>query len=222
MLPLIRMTWTLNRRVCLYVAPWILGMQLGVGLMAHIKEGNSAGLLFSAVMAGAVLSSLVTLQFAFVPLEGFLLSLPVTRAQVVRAHYLVALMAAFLGVSLLPLLVGVARFIAPQKVPPLAFETLGLLGVLVSGLVMGLFTFLPFLFRWGGPRGVTAFTLTLLLLLSATLWFKGLDGSLSAVLSLGNRVLDRPAFAAGCSAGLALFSGASLGISTWSYQKREF
>lgn len=221
MLPMIRMTWAINRRLLLSFSP-VLAFYLAMLVNTQITSGTlprpyHAGLLGIT----GLLTIIVTFQGLTLEVEGFLLALPVTRAQVVRTKYLTSLLGLMLGVGLTLTTSWLAHLLVPHRVPapsPDALRTLGL-GVLLYASVI--FLFLPFIHHFGASKGFMGFALTLILVPSAGLAWKGLDGA-EAVLKFLDRVLAQPSLAMALTAGVVTFGAASLSLSTWSYRRRAF
>lgn len=213
MLALIRMEWTLNRRLLLQLTP------LFALFAARMALGLSYSLTFYFMLA-TLLTVLPLCQDLKCGIQPFLCALPVSRGQIVRARYLTAMgaLAVAMGVSLA---LGWAFKVggAPmwQRV---ALEDL-LLGLGVQGFLLaaGLFLFLPFHYRFGGDLGLGVFMGSLAASLLVILASFGWHGAQERGLALVGLLLE-----GGRPAGWALLAGltlglASLGLSVQAYRK---
>ena len=219
MLPLIRMAWTLNRRTALVCAP-ALALILAAAVL-KLAQGDATKFMTSCLFSGSLLGGLVAFQGLASDTEGFLLALPVSRAQVVRARYLTSLVAVALGLALPLGACAVAHLAAPARVPALGAETVALAGVLALVLGAGLGAFLPFVYRFGTPKGPIVFMALLGLTCLVLAPFTTADDVLDAFVRLLNRVVEERAFGAAAAAAVAVFLGLSLTYATWAYGRRE-
>jgi hypothetical protein len=218
MLPLIRMAWTVNRRQALALAP-VLALMLALTVL-KLAQGQPAKFLMGCLFSASLLGGLVAFQGLASDLEGFLLALPVSRRQVVRARYLTSLAALALGLAL-PLAAGAAAHaLAPARVPAPGAETVALTGLLGLGLAAGLAAFLPFVYHFGSPKGPIVF----MALLGAVCLVLGLvtsaDAVLEAVLRLLDRALDQRETALRLAGTVLVMVAASLAFSGWRYERR--
>jgi len=103
MLPVIRMTWILNRRLLFQVSPlFAFYLTFLVGVQ---RTGDPTKFITMFMAIAGLATAIVTLQGLAIPVEGFLLSLPVSRTQVVRAKYFTSLCGLAAGLAL-PLFVA--------------------------------------------------------------------------------------------------------------------
>jgi len=218
MLPLIRMAWTLNRCLLLQAAPLFV-LYLAVLILAQ-RGSDPVKFITVALAIACLCTAIVTLQGLTLPVEGFLLSLPVSRPQVVRAKYATSLAGLAAGLAL-PLVTGwSAHLVAPARVPALASEAVGLVALGGVFLALGIFLLLPFIYRLGPSKGLMAFTLTLIVLPAGALAWKGTNGCMDVLEAFGMRWLAHRPFALTVCAGLLLLGLASLSLSIRSYRRR--
>ena len=222
MLPLIRMAWTINRRLLIQFSPF-LGFYLW-GLVAAQSESATMPRPFIAafLMIIAMATAIITFQGLTLPVEGFLLSLPVARAQIVRTKYLTSFLGLMAGVALPMATSWMAHFMAPGLVPAPSSEALGIVGIWTLFLSVGILLFLPFVYHFGPSKGFMIFAITVILIPSGGLALEGVNKSMDILATFLNRLLDQPNFAATTSMGVLLFGLASMGLSTWSYRSRAF
>ena len=215
MLALIRMDWTLNRRILLQMTPWFLLQSLLA--FAH----GLRGLLGASFMAAAVLMLIPVFQNLRNTVEPFLCALPVSRAQIVVARYL-SVLAVLTLVSLAYLALGWAGHgIGYGWARDMVFQDLAT-GLALQGLLLatGLFLYLPFHFRFGGDLAVSLFACSLVVGVGLLLLAFGWRGVMDHGLTLLARFLDGGATRMG-GIGACLGLGAvSLGISVPAYQRR--
>lgn len=204
MLNMLRLHWTVNRRLLLQVLPlfafWLL-LSLG-SLKGEVpKEGFFASI---CLMMGVTLTAIVTLQGITQGVEPFLLALPISRRQLTSSAYLAGLLAGLCGLSL-PLLVAlcVPRLAVPDGIT-------GTLALLYALIGLGLFLLLPLRFLLGGEKGLTAFALLLGLMLLLVQLSVGLAEGFTRLGDLGLRILEHPkSLGLGCATvwiGLGLIS----------------
>jgi ABC-type transport system involved in multi-copper enzyme maturation permease subunit len=218
MLPLMRTTWVINRRLLLQFSPW-LALYLGVLVFAQ-HEGDPVkmgGILFFLT---TLITAIVTLQGLLLPVEDFMLSLPVSRAQVVRAKYLSSLLALAAGLALPLGTASLAHALVPGHVHALGREALGIGALAALYLAFGIFLFLPFIYRFGPARGFTAFTLTLFGIAAICLAWKGREACMRAIVEFSGHILDDRRFALAALAGVIAFGLASLHYATWTYRRK--
>ena len=209
MFPLIRMTWTLNRRFLLKLSPWLaLDLVIVLSGLPGTAEGFASGCLGLA----ALLVIVVLLRGLASPPDTFLLALPVTRAQVVRSRYLVALLTLVVGLLLPVATAWAAHLLLRLPAPPTG--SLAALGRGALGHAAGLFLFLPFFFFLGHPRGLIAFAALAAALLGLPLALWGAGGTAEALAALSARS-HGPAF----PAAVGLCGLASLRLSLWGYRR---
>ena len=218
MLPLMRTAWIINRRLLLQFSPW-LALYL-IMLVAAQREGDPLQMAVILMVFATLLTVIVTLQGLLLPVEEFILSLPVSRAQVVGAKYLSSLLGMAAGLAL-PLLTGfLAHALVPSQVHAFSREALGIAGLAAIGLTFGICLFLPFIYQFGPARGFTAFAITLVLVVATAVTWKGRWGCTKALLDFGNQILESRSFALGVIAGLLVFGLGSLAFSIWTYRQK--
>lgn len=216
MLALIRMDWTLLRRLLLPASPaFALVFWLG------FTEPRGGGL----IMAGYLLALFGMGYPLFHDLgphttEPYLCALPVSRGQIVVARYASALAALLIALPLPLALAQVGRQ-AGLPVPALPLADLGL-GLGLVGLLLGglLFLYLPFHFRFGGERGLGTFALCLTGLLIGLVARAGGPVFLARITQLDFSALERTAFRLQMVGGWMVLGAASLALSWHAYRKR--
>ncbi|MBK8727431.1 MAG: ABC-2 transporter permease [Holophagaceae bacterium] len=218
MLPLIRMAWTVNRRQALTLAP-VLALVLALTVL-KLAQGQSEKFLMGCLFSASLLGGLVAFQGLASDAEDFLLALPVSRAQVVRARYLTSLAALALGLALPLATSAAAHALSPESVPAPGAETVAMTGLLGLGLAAGLAAFLPFVYHFGSPKGPIVF----MSLLGLACLVIGAVSSADAVFELLlrglNRALDHRETALRVAGAVLLGVAASLGFSGWTYGRR--
>lgn len=153
--------------------------------------------------------------------ETFLVGLPVTRSQMVKARYLATLLGLSLG-TFLPLGLGVlVHALAPTTFRAVPADVWGVAALMLLGGALLAFAFLPLAFRFGGPRGAAVFSAGLLILVSGLLAWKGLLGLSDLVLAVSTPLLDHAPRAWGTAAGALGLGVASASLATRSYLRRE-
>ncbi len=218
MLPVIRMTWILNRRLLFQASPlFAFYLTFLVGVQ---RTGDPTKFITMFMAIAGLATAIVTLQGMAIPVEGFLLSLPVSRTQVVRAKYFTSLCGLAAGLALPLVVAWTAHRVAPTHVPGLSRDVLGLVALLGLFLAAGIFYFLPFVYHFGTSKGMMLFAVTLILFPAGALAWKGASGCLEVILAFGNRALDQPTFALGLGASGLIFGLVSLRLSVRSYQRR--
>jgi len=216
MLALMRTAWIINRRLLLQFSPWLL-VYLGVVVFGQC-DGDSLKMSLSLTFFATLITVIVTLQGLLLPVEDFILSLPISRAQVVGAKYLSSLLGMAAGFAL-PLLTGLlAHLLAPSHVHAFSAEALSIGGLAALGLAFGVFLFLPFIYQFGPTRGFTCFSLTLVAAFAACLAWKGRWGCTKALLDFGSHMLESRPFAFTVIAGVSVFGVLSLLFSIWTYR----
>ena len=221
MRPLIRMTWAVNRRFILGFSPvllFYLGALVNTQMVSSILPRPFL-MVFLGIMG--LVTLIATFQGLTLDVDGFLLALPVTRAQVVRAKYLTCLFGLLVGVALPLGTAWIAHFLLPNRLPPPNPEALRGVGLATLIYASGIFLFLPFIHHFGPSKGFLFFALTVLLLPSVGLAWKGLDGA-EAMLTFLLRVIAQPTLALGLGVGVLAFGLASLSLSAWSYGRSAF
>ncbi len=222
MLPLIRMAWTTNRRFLVGFSPF-LAFYLAMLVNAQCGQFGEGWSPFGFFFSGIILmvTVIVTFQGGTLDVEGFLLALPVTRAEIVRSKYLTCLLGLMAGVAL-PLAVSwLAHALVPGRVPPPSPEALRSVRTDFLVYACGIFLCLPFVHHFGPAKGYMFFALALILALSCGLAWKGLDGAEAARTFLHRQVEQGP-LPVGLIAGVLVFGLASVGLSTWSFKRRVF
>lgn len=218
MLPLMRTTWVINRRLLLQFSPW-LALYLSV-LVAAQCEGDALKMAVILTGFSTLLTAIVTLQGLLLPVEDFLLSLPVSRAQVVRAKYLSSLLGLAAGLALPLATACLAHALAPDQVHALGREALGIGALGALYLAFGVFLFLPFIYRFGPSRGFTTFTLSLVGIAAICVAWKGREACMGAIVDFSGHILDDRRFALTVIAGVIAFGLASLRYATWAYRRK--
>lgn len=218
MLPLMRTSWIINRRLLFQFSPW-----LAFYLWMLVKaQASGEALQMAAVLIGfaTLLTVIVTLQGLLLPVEAFLLSLPVSRAQLVRAKYLSSLLGLGAGLALPLLAAQAAHGLAPSQVPALSADMLGIGGLAGLHLAVGIFIFLPFVYRFGPAKGLTFFATTLALCLAVAVAWKGRWACTKALLDYCALLQEGGPFAWRAAAGVVILGAVSLGMSLRAYQPR--
>lgn len=222
MLPLIRMSWIINRRLLFQFSPF-LGLYLWMLVAAQSDAGMMPRPFTGAfLMIITMITAIVTFQGLLLPVEGFLLSLPVARAQIVRTKYLTCILGLTASVALPMATCWLSHFLAPAHVPAPSSEVLGIVEIWTLLLTFGIFLFLPFVYHFGASKGFMCFAITVILIPAGGLALKGVNGCMDILATFLNRLLDQPNFAATISMGVLIFGLASLSLSTWSYRRRAF
>lgn len=221
MLPLMRMTWVINRRLFLGFSPVLLlymTMLVNTQRMVEVMPRP-----FLAVFMGVMglITLIVTFQGLTLDVEGFLLALPVTRTQVVRNKYLTSLLGLMAGVALPMATAWTAHALAPGHLPAPTPEVMGFVGLWALSLALGIFLFLPFIHHFGPSKGFLHFSLTAILVPAAGLAWKGLDGA-EKVITFVKGLPDHGPLALAITVGVLILGLASLTLSTRSYARRAF
>lgn len=206
---------SVNRRVLLWFSLWAVIWALGAlkGPLAALSGGFLLALVFSAFV-------MLSHEAMDPNLERFLLSLPVGRGQLVRETYLSGLLAILLGQSLPLLVLMTGHALAPNSIPALDLSSLGVAALLFLALLSLITFMLPFRFALGGPKGLMAFSITLVVILAAVLAWKGLVGLIEAIGALGGWMLDEPRHGLFVALGVLAFAGSSLAFSIRAYEQR--
>jgi hypothetical protein len=221
MLPLMHMNWAINRRLVYGFSP-VLAFYLSMLVVAQCDVEmmpRPFALLFQSITG--LVTLIITFQGLTLDVEGFVLSLPVGRAQIVRAKYLTCLLGLLAGVALPMATSWIAHFLAPNHVPAPSQEALRIVAMATLFYALGIFLFLPFVHHFGPSKGFMLFALAAILIPAGALAWKGLDGA-EALLTFMHSVLAHPPLALGISAGALVFGLGSLALSTWSYRRRAF
>ncbi len=219
MLPLIRMTWVTNRRLLLLMSP-ILVFYLSLMVYTQCtKNGIDIPSIAFVIMFLLIIPS--TFQGLTFDVEAFLVSLPVTRAQLVRTKYLTSFLGLLAGLVLPIMVAWTAHALAPGRAAAPTPEELRSVGMLAIIDVFAIFVFLPFVHHFEPAKGILAFSLTVILALGGGLAWKGLEG-VEAGFYFFQRVLAHLPSALWMVAGVLAFGLASLSLSTWSYRRRAF
>jgi len=221
MLPLIRMTWTINRRIFFQVSPlfaFYFWMMFEAG-----KQANGVFFVMMAITTGSLLAAIVTLQGILFAFEPFLLALPVDRSQVVRAKYLTSSLSILLGVNLPLVMAGLGHALLPRCFPwMLRAEIVGACAVACLLLLTGLFLFLPFIYRFGSTRGFTGFTLSLACLVVLAMGLQGPNKALDMLVAFSERFISSPGFGGAALATTVVLGVLSLSYATRAYRRRAF
>ena len=124
MLPLMRMTWILNRRLLIGFSP-VLAFYLAVLLKTQsMAEAMPRPFIACFIGIASLITLIITFQGLTLDVEGFLLSLPVSRAAVVRNKYLTSLLGLMAGIALPLATSWIGHLFAPCSCP--SFITSGL------------------------------------------------------------------------------------------------
>ncbi len=219
MLPLIKMAWVLNRRLLLQGSPLFVLYLAQLVIIQH--RGEVTPFIIIALFITYLVTAIVTLQGLTLPVEGFLLALPISRTQVVRAKYATSLMGLAVGLALPLATAWIAHRVAPAWVPPASPTAMGIVALGGIFIALGIFLCLPLVYRFGPSKGLMSFTaLTILLPASALAW-KGVNGCMDLLEAFGNRWLDQPLFALTVLVAVLLLGLGSLRFSVEAYQRRS-
>ena len=216
---LIRMTWATNRRLLLLMSP-LLAFYLSVMVYGQItKDGiDFPSIAFTCMFMLIIVSTFQGLTF---DVEAFMVSLPVTRAQLVRAKYLTSFLGLLAGLVLPLVVAGLVHVLLPGRAAgptPVELRSAGMLAIFDA---FGIFVFLPFIHAFEPSMGILAFILTEILTEGGVLAWKGVDG-VGAVFHFFQRALAQPQQVLAILASLLLLGLASLSLSTWAYARRSF
>jgi hypothetical protein len=201
-----------NRRMLLGFSPMAL-------IWFAVSLKNTEAALLVGMMMALILSAFVMLAHeAMDPnLERFILSLPVSRAQLVGETYLSGLLALILGQNLPLLTLKVGHALAPVRIQALDPSTLGVAALIFLTLACLIFFMLPFRFALGGQKGLMTFSIILIALLAALFAWKGLGGVMEIVSTVGSRTLDHTGQAVLAALGVLALGGVSLMVSLLTY-----
>jgi len=94
--------WIINRRLLFLFSPLLI-FYLASFVRILQRGGNPLAMAAILVFFATILTVITTLQGLFLPVEEFILSLPVSRSQIVRAKYLTSILGLVAGL-VLPLL----------------------------------------------------------------------------------------------------------------------
>ncbi len=215
MLALIRMDWTLNRRILLPLTP-IFMLQV-----AMVFTHGLQGLLAAAFMPAALLMLIPVFQNLNDSVEPFLLALPVSRTRIVLARYLTATAALTLTLAAFLILGGVGHRLGFLWAQDMRLPDL-VTGLSLQGLFLAtvLFLYLPFQFRFEGDLAVSLFAASLGAGLGLIGLVAGWHGFQEGGLALLNRLLDDPAALARALALVPALGAISLGLSVHAYRRR--
>ncbi len=220
MLPLIKMAWVLNRRLLVQVSPLFL---FYLAQLVGVQHGGSTALFATfALFITALVTTLVTLQGLTLPVEGFLLALPISRAQVVRAKYLTSLLGWALGLALPLATAWAAHLVAPAWVPPASPTALGIVSLGGTLFALGILLGLPLVYRFGPSKGLMIFSALAILVPAGALAWKGANGCMDVLEAFGTRWLEQPLFALSVVATTLLLGLGSLRFSEGAYRRRAF
>lgn len=221
MLALMRMDWTQNRRLILYLTP--LWLMWGSYLFAPLPDQAVLGArIFLGFVFPLVLSLLVMLQNHTRPIDDWLCALPVSRTQIVLARYTSTVLAILAGL-LVPLLITLlTNALALKSLPrvPMHDYLIGL--VLVGGglLAFSLF-FLPLYFRFGADKGLGILGAALVSGGAFLFWRWGYEGCMQRFIDLLTRLMDEGTFRGWVMVSLALMAGLSILLSLRGYAPRQ-
>jgi len=218
MLPLMRTAWIINRRLLFQFSPWLIVYLIAM-VIAQI-EGDPLKMAILLIAIASLITVIVTLQGLLLPVAEFILSLPVSRSQVVRAKYLSSLLGLAAGLAL-PLMTAVlSHLLVPSHVHAFSREALGIGGLAAIGLAFGICLFLPFIYHFGPTRGFTIFSVTLVLFVAGCVAWKGREACTQAIVDFGSHILEGWPFALEVVAGVVAFGMMSLGFSIWTYRRK--
>jgi hypothetical protein len=219
MRPLIKMAWVLNRRLLLQGLP-IFAMYLAQ-LVVTLHKGDVTPFIIIALFITYLSTAIITLQGLTLPVEGFLLALPISRTQVVQAKYATSLMGLAVGLALPLATPWIAHSLAPAWVPPASPTALGIVALGTVFIALGIFLCLPLVYRFGPSKGLMSFTALTILLPAGALAWKGVNGCMDLLEAFGNRWLDQSLFALTVLVTVLLLGLGSLRISVEAYQRRS-
>ncbi len=219
MLPLIKMGWVLNRRLLLQAVPLFIFYLAQLVIIQ--RQGEAAPFIIIALLITYLVTAIVTLQGLTLPVEGFLLALPISRTQVVRAKYATSLMGLAVGLALPLATAWIAHSVAPAWVPPASPTALGIVALGAIFIVLGIFLCLPLVYGFGPSKGLMGFTALAILLPAGALAWRGANGCMDLLEALGTKWLEQPSFAVGIVAATLLLGFGSLRLSTGAYQRRS-
>jgi len=206
---------TINGRKLLILTPLLCCF------LASAFKGTEPALLIGIMLALSLSAFVILTWEAMDPnVERFLLSLPVGRGRLVRESYVSGLLALLFG-QLLPLLVVWAGHgLAPSHVQALDPSAWGITALTFLALACLICYMLPFRFALGGPKGLTAFAISLVDSLAGLVAWKGMEGLFDGILKLADRMLNHPLQGALGALTVAAFGGISLTLSTRVYGRR--
>lgn len=211
MFSLMLTAWIINRRLLFQFSPWLIFF-----FTSLIVSRSGTGL----VAFGTFLTIIVTLQGLFQPVEEFMLSLPVSRSQIVRAKYLISLLGLVVGLVLPPLTAWLAHLLAPAYVHVFSREALEIGGLAAIYLAFGIFLFLPFIYQFGPVKGFRFFSMILALFVAGCLAWKGIGACTQVFMDFNIHILESGTFAIALIAGVLVFGLASLSFSIWTYRQK--
>jgi len=217
MLALLRMDWTLNRRLLLKASPLFL-----IFLVAAASAPQQ--LLGAGFLIAMVAMCLPLFHYLGpTPIEPFLWALPVSRTQIVVARYLSSLLGLIAGLAL-PMLVALIlhqlrRMGFQEAVVSDLFAGMASIALILAA---GLFLYLPFHFRFGGDRGVGYFMASLLGAAVMATILVGWDGMslVARVFTLSNALLDGGMVLLKWALGVLTLGIVSLTLSVFFYRRR--
>jgi hypothetical protein len=218
MFPLMHTVWIINRRLLFQFSPF-LAFYLWALLSAD-STGDATKTATVLIFFVSVVTIIVALQGLLLPVEEFILSLPVSRSQVVRVKYLSCLLGLTAGLALPLLTAWIAHLMAPSRIPALSHDVLGIGGLAALHLALGIFLFLPFVYQFGPTRGISLFALSLVAFLTGCLAWKGPEACTKALVDYGDRMLESSPFTLAIGAGVTAFGLASLAFSIWTYRNK--
>lgn len=218
MLPLINMAWVLNRRLLLQLSPVFALYLAQLVFVQHTREVTP--FIIIALFITYLSTAIVTLQGLTLPVEGFLLALPISRTQVVKAKYATSLMGLAVGLALPLATAWIAHSVAPAWVPPASPTAMGIVALGGIFIALGIFLCLPLVYRFGPSKGLMSFTALTILLPAGALAWKGANGCMDLLEAFGNRWLDQPLFALTVLVAVLLLGLGSLRFSVEAYQRR--
>lgn len=207
MLALIRMDWTLNRRMFIFMSPIFFLWTSGPIVSPHIGMALFPIFLIASI---AVFLPLIPFLGPTSP-EAFLGALPVSRGQIVNARYLASLGTAALGLGLSS---GLAAIFRNLGIPgmPVGLASGHLMGIafLAALVAGGIFLLLPFFFRFGGERGLGLWFAAMATIPAGLLIFFPWPELLEKLPDLLERLTQ-----GGRPLALALLGTSALGIASW-------
>lgn len=215
MLALIRMDWTLNRRILLQMTP-LFALQAALAFVHGLR-----GLMAAAFMPAGLVMFIPVFQNLSNPVEPFLLALPVSRTRIVVARYVTAAGALTLALTAFLVLGGVGHRLGFHWAQDLRLTgLLEGLGLQWLTLATTLFLYLPFHFRFEGDLAVSLFATSLVGGLGLIGLVAGWHGFLDGGMALLNHLLDDRAALVGTLALVPVLGAISIGLSAHAYRRR--
>jgi hypothetical protein len=222
MFALIRMDWTLNRRLIFQLTPlWLL-------YGGYIFLGGTRGILGGCVMFPTVLGLLLMFSELGSPIMPFVCALPVSRSRIVMARYLSALLTLTVGL-VIPVMLG---FLGQRlgwgfwkffnEIPASSMADVPALLILIAlAFSTVIFLYFPFHFRFGAERGLQIFIILDIVALATWTWLTGWDG-VQRMHELAGQFLDNARWRFESALVVLLLGGISLLVSVQGFKQRSF